>query len=122
MISGSASVVSGVGNVAGTPSFNGNTMTIGLTSVADMQKITVTLSNVTDSFAQVMPDTLISVNILAGDTTGNKTVNSSDVTQTKLLSAAPVTIANFRSDVTANGAINSSDISEVKADSGHSLP
>ena len=122
MISGSASVVSGVGNVAGSPSFNGNTMTIGLTSVADMQKITVTLSNVTDSFAQVMPDTSISVNILAGDTTGNKMVNSSDVTQTKLLSAAPVTIANFRSDVTANGAINSSDISEVKADSGHSLP
>ena len=85
MMSGSANVISGVGNVAGSPSFNGNTMTIGLTGVADMQKITVTLSNVTDSFAQVMPDTTISINMLAGDTTGNKTVNSSDVTQTKLL-------------------------------------
>ena len=122
MVSGSASVVSGVGNVAGSPSFNGNTMTISLTGVADMQKITVNLSNVTDSFAQVMPDTAISINMLAGDTTGNKTVNSSDVTQTKLRSAAPLTSANFRSDINANGAINSSDISEVKADSGHSVP
>jgi hypothetical protein len=97
-------------------------MTVGLTGVADSQKITVTLSNVTDSFAQVMPDTMISVNMLAGDTTGNKAVNATDVSQTKAQSSSSVTAANFRNDVTANGTINSSDVSEVKADSGHSLP
>jgi hypothetical protein len=122
MMSGNASVTSGVGSMAGGPTFNGNTMTISLTGVADLQKITVTLSNVTDSFAQVMPDTPISMNILIGDSTGNKTVNSSDVTQTKIQSSIAVTGANFRSDINANGAINSSDVSEVKADSGHSVP
>ena len=122
MMSGNASVTNGVGSVAGGPTFNGNAMTISLTGVADLQKITVTLSNVTDSFAQVMPDTPISINMLIGDTTGNKTVNSSDVGQTKFQSGAPVTGANFRADINANGTINASDVGEVKIDSGHSLP
>jgi hypothetical protein len=122
IVSGNANVTSGTGSVAGNPTFNGSSMTVGLTGVADSQKITVTLSNVTDSFAQVLPDTMISVNMLAGDTTGNKAVNATDVSQTKAQSSSSVTAANFRNDVTANGTINSSDVSEVKADSGHSLP
>jgi hypothetical protein len=122
MTSGNANVTSGVGSITGSPAFNGNAMTIGLTGVADMQKITVTVSNATDSFAQVLPDTAISVNMLAGDTTGNKAVNSTDVSQTKLQAGVSVTAANFRADINANGTINSSDVGEVKIDSGHSLP
>ena len=49
VVSGNASVTSGVGSVSGSPSFNTNRMTINLTGVADVQKITVTLTNVTDS-------------------------------------------------------------------------
>ena len=122
MVSGNASVTSGKGSVAGSPTFSGNTMTVNLTGVADVQKITVTLSNVTDSFAQVLPDTPVSVNMLIGDTNGNKTVNASDVAQTKGQSGLPVTAANFRTDVNANGAISASDIAQVKADAGHTLP
>ena len=76
----------------------------------------------TDSFAQVMPDTAISVNMLIGDTSGNKTVNASDVGQTKAQSGLPVTAANFREDVIPNGTINASDIGQVKADAGHTVP
>ena len=54
VVSGSATVTSGIGSVAGSPTFSGHTMTVELTGVADVQKITVTLHNVTDNFAQVL--------------------------------------------------------------------
>ena len=74
-------------------------MTVNLTGVTDVQKITVTLTGVTNTTAQVLPDTPVSVNMLIGDTNGNKTVNASDVAQTKGQSGVPVTAANFREDV-----------------------
>jgi serine protease AprX len=122
LVSGNASVTTGTGTVSGSPSFAGNTMTVNLTGVTDVQKITVTLSNVTDSFAQVLPDTAVSVNMLIGDTNGNKIVNASDIAQTKGQSGLPVTAANFRGDVTANGSITASDIALVKSHSGASVP
>ena len=47
-------------------------MTVNLTGVADVQKITVSLSAVTDSFGQVLPDTAVSVNMLVGDINGEQ--------------------------------------------------
>ena len=120
--SGSASVTSGTGSVSGSPSFSGNTMTVSLTGVTDVQKITVTLSNVTDSFAQVLPNTAVSMNMLIGDVNGNKTVNSTDVSQTKLQSGQAVTAANFREDVNINGQINGTDVSQVKLRVGSGVP
>jgi hypothetical protein len=79
------------------------------------------LSNVTDSFSQVLPDTPVSMNMLIADTNGNKTVNASDVAQTKGQSGLPVTAANFREDVIPNGSINASDAAVVKSRSGVSL-
>ncbi len=122
MVSGNASVTSGTGSVAGVPIFNGNTMTVELTGVADQQQIIVTLNNVTDSSMQVLPDTPVSMNMLIGDTNGNKTVNASDVAQTKGRSGSPVTAANFRSDVNVNGTITASDLAQVKASVGHAVP
>jgi hypothetical protein len=97
-------------------------MTVNLSGVSDVQKITVTLNNVTDSFAQVLPATAVSMNLLIGDTNGNKTVNATDIGQTKVQSGVPVTNANFRRDVTPNGTINASDIGLVKSRSGASVP
>ena len=103
VLSGDASVISGIGSVTGSPFYSGNTMTVNLSGVADTQKITVLLSSVMDSATEVLPDTAVSVNILAGDTTGNKTVNSSDVAETKIQSGHTLTSANFREDVNTNG-------------------
>lgn len=122
VVSGNASVTTGVGNVSGNPTFSGNTMTINLTGVANAQKITVTLTGVTDTSAQVLADTPVSANILIGDTSANKTVNASDVSQTKAQAGAAVTTANFREDVAVNGSINASDIGLVKSHSGTSVP
>jgi serine protease AprX len=122
MVSGSASVTSGVGSVSGSPTFSGKTMTVNLTGVADAQKITVKLTGATDTLAQTLPDTSVSLNILAGDVNGNKTVNGTDVSQTKLQSGALITAANFREDVVVSGAINGTDVSLVKSHSGTGVP
>ena len=122
VVSGNAAVTSGTGNVSGPPTFIGNTMTVNLTGVSDVQQITVTLSNVTDCFGSVLPNTMVSAGMLIGDTTGNRTVNSSDIAQVKAQSGSPVTSANFREDLNVDGVINASDIGLVKSKSGDSLP
>jgi hypothetical protein len=122
VVSGNAAVTSGVGTVSGPPIFSGNTMTVNLTGVSDVQQITVTLSNVTDCFGSVLPNTAVTAGMLIGDSTGNRTVNASDVAQVKAQSGSPVTSANFREDVNVDGVINASDIGLVKSKSGHSLP
>ena len=122
VIAGDVGVTTGVGSVVGSPTFGGNTMTVNLAGVADIQKITLTLTGVTDSLAQVLPDKLVSVNMLSGDTTGNKSVNASDISQTKAQSGSPVTTSNFRTDTTVNGLINASDVTLVKTQSGSALP
>jgi hypothetical protein len=122
VVSGSAAVTSGTGRVKGSPSFSDNTMTVNLTGVTDVQKITVTLRDVTSDTAQVLPDTAVSVNMLIGDTNGNKTVNHSDVTQTRGQVGMAVSASNFREDVNVNGAITSADVTLVRSDVGHTLP
>ena len=122
VVSGNASVTTGTGNVSGSPTFSGNTMTVNLTGVTDVQQIAVTASGVMDTFGQTLPDTAVPANMLAGDTTGNKTVNSSDVGMTKQQVGAAVDATNFRTDVNANGTLNASDVSIVKELSGDSLP
>jgi hypothetical protein len=96
-------------------------MTITLTSVPNAQQITVTLSDVEDAFGQTMPNATVSMNVLKGDTTGNKAVTASDIGETKTESGNPVGEGNFRADVNANGSINSSDIGLVKAASGTNI-
>lgn len=122
IMSGNATVTSGIGGLSGNPTFSANTMTVNLTGVADAQKIIVTLSGVTDTLAQVLPDTAVSLNVLAGDTNASKTVNSSDISQTKGQSGVVVSATNFREDVAVNGSINASDVSFVKSRSGSGVP
>ena len=60
--------------------------------------------------------------LLLGDTNGNRSVNASDVSQTKAQSGQASTSSNFREDVNINGVINASDVSLVKSRSGTALP
>lgn len=89
-----------------------------VTGVSSGQYHTVTLNNVNGD-RTVGP---FAMGVLVGDTTGNGSVNSTDVGQTKLQSGIPVSATNFRNDVAANGVINSSDVSLVKLASGTALP
>jgi hypothetical protein len=119
--SGDATVTTGTGT-AGTPTFATNTMTVPLTGVTNIQLLTVTLENVTDTSANVLADTPVSVKFLIGDTTNNSTVNAGDVGQTKGQSGNTTVLANFRNDTNVSGSINAGDVGQVKANSGNSLP
>lgn len=121
VLSGNASVTAGIGSVSSL-TFSGNIMNVNLTGVADVQQISVTLSNVTDSFAQILPNTAVLMKILAGDVNGNSSVNVGDVASTKSQSGLAVTGANFKNDVNVNGSINVGDIALVKSKSGNTLP
>ena len=122
IVSGSASVTTGTGSVSGGSVVAGNTMTVNLTGVTDAQLVGVTLSNVTDTFAQVLPSTLVSAKILLGDVNESSSVNATDIGQTKSQTGTTTGIGNFRTDVNVSGSINSGDIGQVKANSGHSVP
>ena len=122
----SASVTGGCGSVvSGTSGIgpNPNQYTANLTGVTCIDYVTVTLNNVNDS-AGNHSDTVPGpeMGVLVGDTTGNGSVNASDISQTKSKSGLAVDSTNFRTDVTVNGSINSSDISTVKSKSGTALP
>ncbi len=111
----------GTGSVSSTSrSADGKQVTVNLTNVSNVQKITITLLNVNDG--SNTNDVGVQMRVVIGDTNGNGTVNSSDVSQTKAQSGAAVTSSNFREDVTVDGSINSSDISLVKSKSGSALP
>ena len=94
---------------------------VNLTGVTDQQYVQVTLNNVnvtggahTDAVSQI-------IGVLIGDTSGNRSVNSGDVAQTKSESGHTVTNTNFREDVNTSGTISASDISFVKSKSGNAL-
>ena len=91
-----------------------------LISVANAQVITITLFGLSDGTNT--GNLSIPMGILLGDTSGNGTVNASDVSLTKLKSGQPVDATNFRADVTVNDSINATDVSFVKLRSGTALP
>jgi len=122
VVSGSAAVTGGTGNVSGSPVFSGHTMTVNLIGVIDVQRLTVTLTGVTDEFSQVLPSTPVSMNVLIGDVNGNKVVNATDVGLVKSQVGQAVTGSNFREDVNADGSLSATDVALTKSHVGDGLP
>jgi hypothetical protein len=108
------------GGQTATANANGSVVTVNCTGVPNAQDIAITLTNVTDGTNT--GNVSIPMGVLEGDTTANRAVNSSDISQTQSQSGQAVTASNFREDVTVNGLINSSDISMVQSRSGSALP
>jgi hypothetical protein len=120
LVAGTASVTAGTGT-ASSVSFNGTEMLVNLTGVSNVRLSVLTARDVTDSDGNVISSVVVQVGFLIGDVDGNRSVNASDIGQTKAQSGASVTGANFRADVNANGAINAADITQVKTQSGTSV-
>ncbi len=110
-----ASVSSGTGTVSASLA-SGNQIFVNLTGVANAQKITITLVGVNDGTN--IGNVVVPMGVLLGDTSANRLVNSTDVSQTQAQSGQAVTVSNFRTDVTVNGLINSTDVSTVQSKSG----
>jgi len=117
---GSAAVTCGAGSVGSFTGNGTNTITVNLTGVTDIQRITVTLNSVSDGTNT--GDIPISMGVLVADVNGNGVVNAADVALTKSKVGQSVDSSNFREDVNANGAINAVDVALVKSDVGHALP
>jgi len=116
---GSASVTSGTGSVSSF-SVSGSQVTVNLTGVTNVQRITVTLVNVNDGTH--MGNVPLSMGVLVGDVNGNAVVNASDVSLTKAQVGQAVGMSNFREDVNASGTITATDVAIVKSDVGTALP
>ena len=129
-ISGSpqAQVTSGAGKIGSSGVSNGgvvsgggtSVITIPLTNITNAQTINVTLFGVNNGSS--VGSTVIPMSLLQGDTSGNRSVSGTDVSQTRARVGQPIDSTNFRSDVVINNFINSTDISTVKARSGTGLP
>ena len=115
----SVAVTSGTGSVSSF-SVSGSQVTVNLTGITNIQRITVTLHNVNDGTST--GDVPVSMGVLVGDVNGNAAVNASDVSLTKSQVGQAVSGSNFREDVNANGLINSVDVAQVKANVGTALP
>jgi hypothetical protein len=122
VVSGNAIVSAGTGNVLGTPTFSGNTMTVNLTGVSNAQTVTLALSGVTDQTNQVLPDATLTAKFLVGDVNGNGAVTASDVSQAKAQAGQSVGSTTFRSDLNGNGTINATDVSLLKSNVGTAVP
>jgi hypothetical protein len=115
----SAAVTTGTGTASANVS--GGVVTINLTGVTDIQRLGLTLTNV--SSGANLGNVLIPMGVLAGDTNANFAVSGTDVSQTKAAAGTgTVTAGTFRTDVNVNGTINGTDVSLVKAAAGHTLP
>jgi hypothetical protein len=115
--SGSATVVGGSGT-AGTPTFSGNEMRVPLTGVADVQILTVQVSNVNGGGGSANVD----FGFLLGDVNGNRTVDKPDFNQVKADKNQAVNGSNFRDDINLNGVVDKPDFNGVKANKNHSIP
>jgi len=116
---GDAAVTSGTGSVSSF-SVSGSQVTVNLTGVTNVQRITVTLFNVNDGTH--MGNVPVSMGVLVGDVNGSTGVNSTDVALTKSQVGMAVNSSNFREDVNTSGTISSTDVAIVKSDVGTSLP
>jgi hypothetical protein len=110
---GSASVTSGVGSVSGTPTINGNTMTVNLAGVTNAQKIIVTVNNVIDAYGRTLASAKVPIGILFGDIDGNRTVDNKDVSAIKV--GAAISQTTFRQDVNIDGSITQQDANATKS-------
>lgn len=122
----SATVTPGPGKMAQVDSAttDGTEVLVNLKDVSNEQTLTVNLLGVNAGAGTT--NISVPMGVLLGDTTGNRTVNASDISATKAQTGMPASgpegANNFRNDVNANGTINSSDISLVKSKSGTGLP
>ena len=116
---GSVSMAFGIGSVSSF-SVNGSEVTVNLTGVTNVQRITVMLFDVNDGTH--MGNVPVSMGVLIGDVNGNAAVDSSDAKLTKAQVGRPVTGSNFRKDVNADGSINVADVAQVNANVGTALP
>lgn len=121
---GSATLTTGSGSVAGSgiDPVDAHRYLVDLGGVTDAQRIVVTLSNISDSAGNSSPTVQVTMDVLAGDTSADRTTNAGDALQVRSRAGQMMDATNCRYDVNADGAINSGDAIFVKNRSGNTIP
>ena len=86
---------------------------VNLSNVSNAQTITVNLVEVSDGV--ISDDVSIPMTVLIGDTSGNGSVNASDLSKAKSVLGEPATPSSYRSDVVTDGDINDNDLSTIQS-------
>ena len=115
-----AAVTVGTGTISSSSGSATAKITVNLTGVTNSQRVTIALLRVNDG--TTTGDVGVQMDVLLGDSNGDGSVNSADISQTKSKSGQAVDLTNFRTDLNADGSVNSADISLVKSRSGTGLP
>jgi uncharacterized protein (DUF1800 family) len=119
---GNAAITAGNSTVNGAPTFDQNTMTVVLANTADSQAVTLTVTDVANAAAEILPTASVTFRTLQGDVNSNGTVSGADVNLVKAqVGVLTLTNSNFRCDVNGNGAITGADVNVAKFKVGTSV-
>jgi len=125
--SATASVTEG-NATAGTPTYSGNDVVVGLTGVTNAQYVTISLTNVVAADGGTGGSGSVRIGFLAGDVNQNRVVTVSDLAQVNAQIAQVVGQANYLKDVNASGTLTVADkgiantqITKALPDPGHNL-
>jgi Pro-kumamolisin, activation domain/Bacterial Ig-like domain (group 1) len=105
---------------AGTPTFSGNDVVVGLTGVTDQQYVTVTLSAV--ATASGPGSGSVRIGFLRGDVNQNRVVTVADLGLVNAQLAQFVTQTNYLKDVNASGTLTVADKGLTNANLTRALP
>ena len=98
--------------------FSGNTVTVSLSGVTDVQVLTVSANGVSNGNTLGASND-VRVGFLVADVNGDGAVNVADAYLTRSYSGQPLGAGNFRGDVNTDGALNAADATMVRNNSGH---
>jgi hypothetical protein len=121
-ITGATATITEGTATAGTPTFSGNDVIVGLTGVTNKQYVTVALTNVGSSDGGSGGSGSVRIGFLAGDVNQNRAVTVSDLVLVNNQIAHAVTAANFLKDLNASGAITVADKILANNNLAKSLP
>ena len=94
---------------AGTPTFSGNDVIVGLTGVTNQQYVTVSLTNVASSDGGTGGSGSVRLGFFVGDVNQNRVVSIADLGLVNQQLAQSVTSANYLKDVNASGTLTVGD-------------
>jgi fibronectin type III domain protein/dockerin type I repeat protein len=118
-----ASVTSGTGSISSsTISSNGFEYIVNLTGVTNAQRLTVTLTGITDTGGNGSATLSATMGVLLGDVDASGRVDSTDVFQVRQQTLKNANSSNFRTDVDVSGRIDSTDVFITRQQTLTSLP
>ncbi len=94
-----------------------DTLVIGLSGVADQQRLQLVLHGVNDG--RCTDDVFLQVVILVGDVTGDGVVNAGDTLRSRQWSGEAASAQTFRADINGDGVINAGDVLNVRQRTGN---